>query len=54
LQKDDIVVGVDGKEMDGTLENLLAYIRSNYLVGDRATLNVLRAGKKVELAITLK
>jgi serine protease Do len=54
LQKDDIVVGVDGKQMDGTLESFLAYIRSNYLVGDRATLNVLRAGKKVELAITLK
>ncbi len=54
LQKDDVVVGVDGKELEGALENFVSFIRSNYLAGDQATLNVLRAGKNVGLTITLK
>jgi S1-C subfamily serine protease len=29
------------------------YIESNYLVGDRVTLNVLRYGKRLELTMTL-
>jgi serine protease Do len=54
LQKDDLVVGVDGKEVDGASNSFVDYIHGNYLAGDRATLNVLREGKKVSLSITLK
>ena len=54
VQKDDIVVGVDGKEMTGTMEEFLSYVRRNYLVGDKVTLNLLRDGRKVEAGMTLK
>jgi hypothetical protein len=54
VQKDDVVVGFDGKTIVGTMEDLLGYVRRNYLVGDRVKLNLLRDGKAVEVAITLK
>ena len=49
-----MIVGINGIEMDGTMEEFLGYVRRNYLVGDRVTLNVIRDGKKIDLAITLK
>ena len=43
--------GIDGQQMDGTMEEFLGYVRRNYLVGDKVTLNVLRDGKKLELRL---
>ena len=54
LLKDDVIVGIDGKQLDGTMEEFLGYVRQNYLVGDKVTLNVLRDGKRVDLPLTLK
>jgi len=34
-----------------TAEQFLGYVRQNYLVNDRLTLNVLRDGKKVDLRV---
>jgi hypothetical protein len=54
IQKDDVVIGIDGKEIEGTMENFLGYVRRNFLVGDKVTFNLLRDGKKVDAEMTLK
>ncbi len=50
----DVVVSFDGKTVDGTMTDLLGFVRRNYLVGDVITINVLRDGKPVDLKLTLK
>jgi hypothetical protein len=54
LQKDDVIVGLNGKGIDGTMDDFLGYVRREHLVGDKVTLNVLRDGKAVEIKLTLK
>lgn len=54
VQANDIILGLDQRAMDMTMLDFLAYIRKNYLVGDRVTLNLLRDGKRVELPVTLR
>jgi serine protease Do len=50
----DIVVGFDGKSIDGTTRDLLGFVRRNYLVGDEITVNVIRSGKPLDLKLLLK
>jgi predicted metalloprotease with PDZ domain len=50
----DVIVGLDGEEPDMTRDEFLAHVRRNYLVGDRVTLHVLRAGKRLRLPMTLR
>jgi S1-C subfamily serine protease len=54
LQKDDVIVGFDGKGIDGTMDDYLAFVRREHLVGDVVTLNVLRSGKPTAIKLTLK
>jgi S1-C subfamily serine protease len=54
IQAGDIILGIDGLALDVTVEQFLGYVRQNYLVGDRITLNVLRDGKRVDFPMTLK
>jgi hypothetical protein len=49
LHGGDVVVGIDGQSLEMTLDQFLAYVRRNYLVGDRVTLNVIRDGKRLNL-----
>ena len=49
----DIILGFDHQPLDMTMADFLGYVRRNYLVGDRVTLNVLRAGKRLDLPLTL-
>ena len=48
------ILGVDGKALETDVEGFLAHIRQNYLVGDRITLNIIRDGKRVGVAYTLR
>lgn len=50
----DVILGLDGNTPEMTLAEFLAHVRRNYLVGDRVTLNVLRAGKRLDLPMTLR
>jgi predicted metalloprotease with PDZ domain len=50
----DILIGIDGKTFQGSGDQLLAYVRRNYLVGDTITLNILRNGRRLDLRYTLK
>jgi hypothetical protein len=53
VQAQDVIVGIDQKPLDMTMLQFNAYVRLNYQVGDRVTLNVLRNGKRVDLPMTL-
>lgn len=54
LQPGDVLLAVDGVSLQGPGENLLAYVRQNYLVGDIITLQVLRNGKRLEVRYPLR
>jgi hypothetical protein len=54
LRVGDVVVGFDGVAVDGTMDDLLGYVRRNYLVGETVTVNVLRDGKPGRLRWVLK
>ncbi len=50
LKAGDVIVGIDGKGVDGTMDDFLAFVRREHLVGDKVTLNVLRAGRTWRLS----
>jgi len=50
----DVVIGFDGKALDGTIRDLLGFVRRNYLVGDTIIINVIRDGKPHDLKHVLK
>jgi membrane-associated protease RseP (regulator of RpoE activity) len=50
----DVIIGVDDLTPDMTVTQFLAYLRRNYLAGDRVTLKVLREGKRVDLPLTFR
>jgi hypothetical protein len=54
VQAGDVVVGLDGRTPEMTMDEFFGHVRRNYLVGDRITLNVLRAGKRLDLPMTLR
>lgn len=48
----DIILGVDGKTLQMDVTEFSYYVQSNYLVGDKVTVNLLRDGKRMELTMT--
>ncbi|HEX3148232.1 MAG TPA: Trx7/PDZ domain-containing (seleno)protein [Gemmataceae bacterium] len=54
MKAGDVIVRLDGKTVEGSMDDFLAMVRREHLVGDSAELTVLRDGKAVELKITLK
>lgn len=50
----DVLIGYDGKVIEGDASKLFGYVRRNYLVGDEITINLLRDGKRVDLKFLLK
>lgn len=53
IRQNDIIVGVDGKELEMSERQFAAYIRLNYRVGDRLIYNILRRGKRLDLPLKL-
>jgi S1-C subfamily serine protease len=54
LKAADVVVKLDGKAVEGTMDDFLGLVRREHLVGDTITLTVLRDGKPVDLKMVLK
>jgi len=54
IQKDDVIVGVDGRTEKGGMRELLGYIRRNYLAGDEIQIAILREGKPLQVKLILK
>lgn len=53
LKQNDVIVGLDGKELpEMNTRQFHAHVRLTYSVGDAITLNVLRAGKPLEIRVT--
>jgi hypothetical protein len=53
VRQNDVVLGIDGKQLDMTAQQFGAYLRLGYKVGDRVTFNLLRAGRKLDVSVTL-
>lgn len=49
LRARDIVIGVDGKPLELTMLQFNLYLRENYNVGDRLTIDVIRRGKRLRI-----
>jgi membrane-associated protease RseP (regulator of RpoE activity) len=54
LQKDDVIVGLNGRGVDGTMDDFLGLVRREYLVSDVVALNIIRDGKPLAITLTLK
>ncbi|MEZ6139662.1 MAG: Trx7/PDZ domain-containing (seleno)protein [Zavarzinella sp.] len=54
ILKDDIYLGINGKTVAGTKEDFLKAVRSQFLVGEKITLTIIRDGEEQNLEITLK
>ena len=50
----DIILGIDDRPMEMDILDFLRYVRRNYLVGDRVSVNLLRDGKRLALPMTLR
>jgi hypothetical protein len=53
VQTGDVIVGVDGRDLEMTARQFGVHIRLTYRPGDRIVLNVLRAGKRLDLPLNL-
>jgi S1-C subfamily serine protease len=54
IRSGDVVLGVDGKQLEMTAQQFAAHIRLGYKVGDRVSYNLLRDGKRIDVKITLQ
>jgi hypothetical protein len=53
IRQNDVIVGIDGKELEMTARQFQAHVRLQYKVGDRITFNLLRDGARVDVPFTL-
>lgn len=53
VRQNDVIVGVDGKELEMTGRQFAVYVKLNYKVGDKVTYNLLRDGRRVDVELTL-
>jgi predicted metalloprotease with PDZ domain len=53
IRSGDIIVGIDDKPLDMTMQQFNAYVRLNYKVGDKVTYNVIRDGRRMTVTMTL-
>lgn len=53
LQTGDVIVGIDGRQLEMTGRQFGTYVRLTYRPGDRVVLTVLRGGQRLNLLLTL-
>ncbi len=49
----DIILGLDGKTLETDQDGFMSYVERNYLMGDRVTVDLIRAGKRQSVPMTL-
>lgn len=54
LKAGDVVIAIDGKPVLGAMEEMLARVRRDHVVGDEVVLDVRRDGQAVEVRLKLK
>jgi serine protease Do len=53
LQRNDVIYGIDDKDLSMTPRQFNAYVRLNYKVGDHVHLNVIRDGQRIKIPMVL-
>jgi hypothetical protein len=53
IRANDIVLGLDGKHLEMSAGQFGVYLRLNYHVGDRVAFDIFRAGKHLNVSLTL-
>jgi hypothetical protein len=53
IREDDIILGIDNQMLEMTMLQFNAHVRLHYKTGDRITFQVLRAGKRLDVPMTL-
>ncbi len=53
VRQNDLILGIDGKELEMTERQFALYVRLNYKVGDRVTYNILRRGRRLDVPLQL-
>lgn len=54
IVENDIILGFDGKQLQMEAYDFLKYVRQNYVVGEKVTVNLIRNGKRLDLPMELK
>lgn len=54
VQENDVIIGIDNKTMEMSMDQFLGHIRQNFLIGESVTLNIVRNDKRLDLKVTLK
>ena len=47
-----LILGVDDKPMETDVDGFLSHVKGNYLVGERVSVNLIRDGKRMSVAMT--
>ena len=53
IQGGDVILGLDGRTLETSVNDLIYYVRRSYLVGDEVTVDLLRDGKRLRLKMPL-
>jgi hypothetical protein len=53
IRANDVIFGIDGKQLEMTMLQFNAHVRLNYKIGDRVTFNLLRDGKRIDVPMVL-
>jgi predicted metalloprotease with PDZ domain len=53
IRPGDIILGVDDKQLDTDVTGFVRHVYSNYIIGDRVNVNLLRDGQRLNLVMTL-
>jgi serine protease Do len=53
IRPGDVILGVDGQELNLDVSAFQRHVERNYLIGDRVTVNLLRDGKHMDVPMTL-
>jgi hypothetical protein len=54
IQPGDVILGIDGREPEMDMIGFNRYVQTNYLVGDRVRIRILRDGKREEKEMVLR
>jgi serine protease Do len=52
IRPGDIILGLDGHRLETNVDGFIHFVRSHYLIGDQAKVNLIRDGKRLDLTMT--
>src|SRR5262249_28123671 len=52
IRAGDIIVGLDDQVLETNVDGFLRHVQSHYLIGEKATVNLIRDGQRLKLTMT--